>query len=102
MVDRSDSRWLSTGEAAALIGLTPRTLYRLIDSGQVPAYRFGRVIRLRSHEVEAATEAARVEPGTLTHLWRLPAGEELPVEDGDGTDSTEVERLDIGEDDIDE
>jgi excisionase family DNA binding protein len=62
-------RWLSTKEASARLGITLRTLYRLIDEGQVPAYKFGRVIRLKEAEVDAFIESARVEPGNLTHLY---------------------------------
>jgi excisionase family DNA binding protein len=62
-------RWLSTAEAANRLGITPRTLYRFIDEGQLPAYRFGRVIRLKAHEVDAFIEECRIEPGTLEHLY---------------------------------
>lgn len=62
-------RWLSTAEAANRLGITPRTLYRFIDEGQLPAYRFGRVIRLKGHEVDAFIDACRIEPGTLEHLY---------------------------------
>ena len=48
----SQIEWLSTKEAARRLGITPRTLYRLIDEGQLPAYKFGRVIRLQEAEVE--------------------------------------------------
>jgi excisionase family DNA binding protein len=48
----SDISWLSTAEAAKRLGITPRTLYRFIDQGDVPAYRFGRVIRLKEDEIE--------------------------------------------------
>ena len=61
--------WLSTREAAGQLGITTRTLYRLIDSGQLPAYKFGRVIRLKESEVEAFVEAARIVPGELEHLY---------------------------------
>ena len=44
--------WLSTAEAADLLGVTPRTVYMIIDSGQLAAYRFGRVIRLRAEDVQ--------------------------------------------------
>ncbi len=37
----SEVIWLSTAVAAERIGITPRTLYRFIDQGEVPAYRFG-------------------------------------------------------------
>lgn len=61
--------WLSTREAAGQLGITTRTLYRLIDSGQLPAYKFGRVIRLKESEVEAFVQAARIVPGELEHLY---------------------------------
>jgi excisionase family DNA binding protein len=60
--------WLSTGAASSLLGVTPSTLYRLIDHGHLPAYRMGRVIRLQRAEVLAYIESARVEPGSLQHL----------------------------------
>jgi len=62
-------RWLSTGEAADRLGITPRTLYRFIDVGQVAAYRFGRVIRLKATDVDIFIDACRIEPGTLEHLY---------------------------------
>lgn len=65
----SDIRWLSTAESARRLGITPRTLYRFIDEGQLPAYRLGRVIRLKEAEVEAFIESCRIEPGTLEHLY---------------------------------
>jgi excisionase family DNA binding protein len=54
------------------LGITLRTLYRLIDEGQLPAYKIGRVIRLKAHEVDAFIESARVEPGDLSHLYPEP------------------------------
>ena len=66
-------RWLSTAEAARRLGITPRTLYRFIDEGQLPAYRFGRVIRLKENEVDQFIDACRIEPGTLEHLYPDPS-----------------------------
>lgn len=68
----SGPQWLSTGEAARRLGITPRTLYRFIDEGQLPAYRFGRVIRLKEAEVDGFIETCRIEPGTLEHLYPEP------------------------------
>ena len=61
--------WLSTLKAADRMGITTRTLYRFIDRGDVPAYRFGRVIRLRLSDVDGFIEQCRVEPGSLEHLY---------------------------------
>jgi excisionase family DNA binding protein len=61
--------WLSTAEAAARLGITPRTLYRFIDEGLLPAYRFGRVIRLQQAEVDEFIIRSRIAPGSLEHLY---------------------------------
>lgn len=61
--------WLSTREAAEYLGVTLRTLYRFIDEGQLAAYQFGRVIRLKSPDVESFIDASRISPGSLRHLY---------------------------------
>lgn len=61
--------WLSTAAAARRLGITPRTLYRFIDEGDLTAYRFGRVIRLKQDDVDTYIERCRIEPGTLEHLY---------------------------------
>lgn len=76
--------WMGTVDASEYLGITLRTLYRLIDTGQVPAYKFGRVIRLRREEVEAFVASSRVEPGQLGHLYPQPeAGPDIDLVDAD-------------------
>lgn len=67
-----DTRWLSTAEASERLGVTLRTLYRLVDEGRLPAYKIGRVIRIKEDDVEAFIESARIQPGTLAHLYPEP------------------------------
>lgn len=64
---------MSTAEASRRLGIGLRTLYKLIDSGQLPAYKFGRVIRLQEAEVTDFIGAARIKPGTLEHLYPEPS-----------------------------
>ena len=64
-----DLEWLSTPAAAKRLGITSRTLYRFIDEGQLPAFKFGRVIRLKKVDVDAYIESCRVEPGSMAHLY---------------------------------
>ena len=64
-VSTDDITWMNTAEASKRLGITARTLYRFIDDGQLPAYRFGRVIRLKESEIEQFIESCRIEPGTL-------------------------------------
>lgn len=65
----SEQHWMSTNQAAERLGVSLRTLYKFIDEGSVAAYKFGRVIRLREHEVDAFISASRIAPGTLDHLY---------------------------------
>lgn len=65
----STTRWLGTTEAAEFLGVVPRTLYRMIDENLLPAYRMGRVIRLKEEDLDAYLESHRVEPGSLSHLY---------------------------------
>ena len=44
--------WLKPIDAARRLGVPTKELYRLIDEGALPAYRFGRVIRLLASDVE--------------------------------------------------
>ena len=62
------AEWISTTEAGARLGLTIRTVYGLIDRGDLHAFRFGRVIRLKSSDVDRYIESARIEPGSLRYL----------------------------------
>ncbi len=71
----ADIQWVNTGEAASRLGVTTRTLYRFIDEGQIPGYRFGRVIRLQEDDIATFIENCRIEPGTLEHLYPEAKGE---------------------------
>jgi excisionase family DNA binding protein len=93
-----DLRWLSTRDAAAYLGITPRTVYKLIDTDQLRAYRFGRVIRIRGRDLDTYIDSARIQPGSLRHLYPdTPDGDdaledEAPPDngeprDGDGNDA---------------
>jgi excisionase family DNA binding protein len=64
---------MSTGEVAEYLGVNTRTLYRMIDEGELPAYKFGRVIRLQEQDVLGFLERARIAPGSLEHLYPMPS-----------------------------
>jgi excisionase family DNA binding protein len=78
---------MSTRQAADYLGIIPRTLYRLIDSGQLPAYRFGRVFRLQGREIDAFINNARIQPGDLRHLYDADEG----IDDEELADDLEVD-----------
>jgi excisionase family DNA binding protein len=68
----SSPNWISTKDAARYLGVNLRTLYRFIDEGELPAYKFGRVIRLLQSDLDAFIENARIAPGSLEHLYPEP------------------------------
>jgi len=76
----NEIEWLNTEEAAKRLGITTRTLYRFMDQGRLPSYRFGRVFRLKMTDIEVFIEDCRVEPGTLSHLYPEPN----PADSDDG------------------
>ena len=76
----SDIHWMSTQEAAEKLGITVRTLYRLIDHGELAAYKFGRVIRLQEADVDEFINASRIAPGSLEHLY--PESKDISDTDG--------------------
>lgn len=61
--------WMSTQEAARRLGITTRTLYRFVDEGSLPAYKMGRVFRLKRADVDSFIERSRIAPGSLEHLY---------------------------------
>jgi excisionase family DNA binding protein len=68
----TQDRWLSSKEASDFLGVNLRTLYRFIDEGQLVAYKFGRVIRVKESDVTAFVESARIVPGSIGHLYPEP------------------------------
>lgn len=68
-----DDGWLSTGEVADRLGVASRTVYRLINDGQLEAFHIGRAIKVRASEIARFLEAARLSPGDLDHLVDGPA-----------------------------
>lgn len=65
--------WLGTTASSKRLGITTRTLYRFINEGQIPAYRLGRVIRLKLSDIDGFIESCRIEPGTIGHLYPTAA-----------------------------
>lgn len=52
-MDDDETRWIRTREAAVRLGVAVREVYRLVDVGDLPAYKVGRDLRLRMADVDA-------------------------------------------------
>jgi len=81
MGDQEQPEWMGTPAAADYLGITLRTLYRLINEGRIPAYRPARVFRVRRVDLDAFLEATRIQPGTLDHLYEPGWGRSGPEGD---------------------
>ncbi len=51
-----DKEWLTSEQARRRLGVSARALYALIDAGELPAYRIGSRIRLRTVDVREYLE----------------------------------------------
>ena len=57
----SNATFLNTDEAAAMLGVHPKTLLRLARSGRITAYRIGKLWRFQARDL-CADVAVRVVP----------------------------------------
>ena len=60
MTDTEKSTWLTTGQVAELLGISPSTVPRLIRRGELPARRVGGWTRVRSADALAYLKSADV------------------------------------------
>ena len=60
--DAGFQAFLTTEEVLAYLRITPRTVYRLIRSGELPALRIGRQWRFRRTDLDAWLERQRTLP----------------------------------------
>jgi excisionase family DNA binding protein len=62
MADLSDVRFLTVAEVAEMMRVSNMTVYRLVQSGKLPAVRFGRSYRIPESAVAAAIELPDSKP----------------------------------------
>jgi excisionase family DNA binding protein len=58
-----DYRWLSPEAAADLLAVSVRDLYKLVDRGELPAYRIDGEVRLRRSDVDRVRDQRRGSNG---------------------------------------
>ena len=69
MTKSTGEDWVGAPALARELGIMLRTLYKILDYGELPSYKLGRVIRIRRSDVEEYLESVRVRPGDLAHLY---------------------------------
>jgi len=63
MADLSDVRFLTVAEVADLMRVSNMTVYRMVESGKLPAVRFGRSYRIPESALAAAIELPQADAG---------------------------------------
>jgi excisionase family DNA binding protein len=71
--------WLGVPAVAEELGVTMRTLYRILNFGELPCYRIGRVLRIRRADVRTFREQGRVEPEGWTRPFPTEERGEPPI-----------------------
>ena len=61
--------WLGTPDAAKYLGLTTRTLYRLIDAGLLPGLQDGPRHANQVSDLDTLIASSQIEPGSIGHLY---------------------------------
>lgn len=51
---------IGTEEVSKILGLSARTIYSLVNRGDLPAYRLGRLVKFKPAEVRDFVEASRI------------------------------------------
>jgi len=87
----TETEWMGTMAAAKYIGVTQRTVYRFADSGDLPAYKMGRVLRFKRADLDEYLLAVRVQPGELRHLYPPVIGAEEPEEEQNEVPPTDAD-----------
>jgi len=53
-LESTDPRWISQSEATEYLGVTERTIRRMVAAGDLPAYRLGkRLLRFKLTDLDA-------------------------------------------------
>jgi len=67
VTNTTGAEWLGVPALAKQLGLTIRALCRILDAGELPAYKIGRVIRIQRVDVEAFLERTGGKRNELSH-----------------------------------
>ena len=62
MPDPKPDDMISTTDAGKMLGVTSKTVIRMIESGEIPGYRINFVWRLRRQDITSYLEAHRYKP----------------------------------------
>ena len=68
-----------TGEVAAHLRCSPSTVRRMVRRGQIPHYRFGKLVRFRLSEIERWLTLQQEGAALLRGRSTPPSSDQLPL-----------------------
>ncbi len=57
-----EQQWLKPAEVAKQLGVSERTVHRLIEYGKLRAYKIGRSVKFRPEDVEEYLQNSQINP----------------------------------------
>jgi excisionase family DNA binding protein len=67
------SGWLTPKDAADRLGVSVKTIRRIYERGDIPAYKVCARVQLREVDVDGYLEACRLEPRERLRNWQSSA-----------------------------
>jgi excisionase family DNA binding protein len=61
------AEYLTKSQAGEIVQLHPKTIERVIQAGELPAFKLREQVRIRRSDLEAWVEARRIEPAAELH-----------------------------------
>ncbi len=55
------SRLLSIKEVTEILGISRATIYRMIDAGEIKAYKIGKGVRFKQEEIEEYVDSKQIK-----------------------------------------
>jgi excisionase family DNA binding protein len=64
---KTGAQMISVADATRMLGVSKMAVYRLVNAGDLNAYRIGRSIRIRLDDLGTYLDANKIRPGTVAH-----------------------------------
>jgi excisionase family DNA binding protein len=60
-----NEKWLTPEDVARALRVNRMTVYRMLEAGTIPGYRFGRLYRVSPEDLDAYIRGSRLNPSRI-------------------------------------
>lgn len=61
IMEETKNQWLKPAEAAAILGISPSTIHRLVQRGELTGHKIGKLLKFRPAEIEEYLKRTRTD-----------------------------------------